>query len=101
MKKRHSTVLQNAWSQKNKHSHWKNNSGLKNPINSYEKTAQHRLTKCPRPKKNKHSHWKNNSGLKNPINSYGKNGTAPSYKMPEAKKTNTLIEKIILVLKTL
>ena len=37
MKKRHSTVLQNAWGQKNKHSHWKNNSGLKNPINSYEK----------------------------------------------------------------
>ena len=30
-----------------------------------------------------------------------KNGTAPSYKMLEAKKTNTLIEKTILVLKTL
>ena len=29
----------------------KNNSGVKNSINSYEKTAQHRLTKCPRPKK--------------------------------------------------
>ena len=66
MKKRHSTVLQNAWSQKNQHSHCKNNSGLKNPINSYEKNA-----------------------------------TAPSYKMPEAKKTNTLIEKTILALKTL
>ena len=51
MKKRNSTVLQNAWSQKNKHSHWKNNSGFKNPINSYEKTAQHRLTKCLEPKK--------------------------------------------------
>ena len=51
MKKRHSTVLQNAWSQKNKHVHWKNNSGLKNPINSYEKTAQHRLTKCLKLKK--------------------------------------------------
>ena len=51
MKKRHSTVLQNARGQKNKHSHWKNNSGLKNLINSYEKKAQHRLTKCPRPKK--------------------------------------------------
>ena len=51
MKKRYSTVLQNAWSQKNKHFHWKNNSGLKNPINSYEKTAQHLLTKCLRPKK--------------------------------------------------
>ena len=51
MKKRHITVLQNAWSQKNKHSHWKNNSGLKNSINSYEKAAQHRLTKCLRQKK--------------------------------------------------
>ena len=52
MKKRHSTVLQNAWNQKkSKHSHWKNISGLKNPINSYEKTAQHRLTKCLQPKK--------------------------------------------------
>ena len=37
--------------QKNKHSHWKNNSGLKNTINSYEKTAQLRLTKCLKPKK--------------------------------------------------
>ena len=51
MKKRHSTVLQNAWGQKNKHSHWKNNSGLKNLIYSNEKTAQHRLTKCLKPKK--------------------------------------------------
>ena len=51
MKKRYSTVLQNAWSQKNKHSHWKNNSGLKSIINSYEKTEQHRLTKCLKPKK--------------------------------------------------
>ena len=51
MKKRHSTVLQNAWCQKNKHSHWKNNSGLKNHITSYEKTAQHRLTKCLKAKK--------------------------------------------------
>ncbi len=25
MKKRHSTVLQNAWRKKNKHSHWKIN----------------------------------------------------------------------------
>ena len=64
MKKRHSAVLQNAWGKKNKHSNWKNNSGLKNPINSYEKTAQHRLTKCLKPK-NKHCHWKNNSGPKN------------------------------------
>ena len=51
MKKRQSAVLQNAWSQKNKHSHWKNISGLKNTIISYEKTAPHRLTKCLKPKK--------------------------------------------------
>ena len=50
MKKRHSTVLQNAWGQKNKHSHLKNISGLKNTIISYEKTAQHRFTKCLKPK---------------------------------------------------
>ena len=66
MKRRHRTVLQNAWGQQNKHSHWKNNSGRK-------KTLQNHV----------------------------KNGTAPSYKMPETKKTNTLIEKTILVLKTL
>ena len=100
MKKRHSTVLQNAWSPKKQTLSLKNNSGLKNHINSYEKTAQHRLAKCLKPKKQtlslkkqfwswKHYHFK------------WKNGTAPSYKMPEAKKTNTLIEKTILVLKTL
>ena len=50
MKKRHSTVLQNAWGQKNKHSHWKT-IRLKNTIISNEKTAQHRLTKCLKPKK--------------------------------------------------
>ena len=51
MKKRHGTALQTAWSQKNKHCHWKNNSGLKGPIDSYEKTVQHRFTKCMKPKK--------------------------------------------------
>ena len=51
MKKRHRTVLQNAWSKKNKHSHWKNNSGFKNTQNPYEKTVQHRFTKCLKPKK--------------------------------------------------
>ena len=51
MKKRHSTALQTAWSKKNKHSHWKNNAGLKNLLNSNEKTAQPRLTKCLKPKK--------------------------------------------------
>ena len=101
MKKRNSTVLQNASSQKNKHSHWKNNSGLKNPINSYEKTAQHRLTKCLKAKKNKHFHWKNNSGLKNHINPYEKTAQYRLTKCLKPKKTNTLIEKTILALKTL
>ena len=100
MKKRHSTVLQNARGQKNKHSHWKNSSGLKNPINSYEKTAQHRLTKCPRPKKQTLS-LKKYFWSEKLYKFIWKNGTAPSYKMPEAKKTNTLIEKTVLVLKTL
>ena len=51
MKKRHSTVLQNAWSQKNKHSHWENNSGLKKPINSYEKNGTAPSYKMPEAKK--------------------------------------------------
>ena len=100
MKKRHSTVLQNARSQKNKHSHWKNNSGLKNPINSYEKTAQHRLTKCLKPKQQTLS-LKTQFWSQKHYKFIWKNGTAPSYKMPEAKKTNTPIEKTILVLNTL
>ena len=89
-KKGHRTVFQNPWSQKNKHSHWKNNSVSKNLINSYEKRPQNRFPKCLKPKKttlslknrilqihmkkghrtvfqnawsqkSKHSHWKNNS----------------------------------------
>ena len=51
MKKRHSTVLQNARGQKNKHSHWKNNSGLKNHINSYEKNGTAPSYKMPEAKK--------------------------------------------------
>ena len=51
MKKRDSAVLQNACGQENKHLHWKDNSGLKNTIISYEKTAQHRVAKCVKPKK--------------------------------------------------
>ena len=92
MKKRHSPVLQNAWNQKNKHFHRKNTSGLKNPINSYEKTARHRLTKCLKPKKQTLS-LKKHFWRKKQYKFIGKNGTAPSYKMREAKKTITLIEK--------
>ena len=99
MKKSQSAVLQNAWNQKNKHCHWKNNSGLENPINSYEKTAQHRLTKSLKPKKQILS-LKNNSGLKNPINSYEKTAQHRLTKYLKPKK-HTLIEKTILALKTL
>ena len=51
MKKRHSAVLQNAWSQKNKHSHWKNTSGLKNTFISYEKYGTAPSYKMPEAKK--------------------------------------------------
>ena len=85
---------------KNKHFHWKNNSGHKNRINSYEKTAQHRLTKCLKPKKNTLIE-KNNSGLKNTINSYEKTAQHRLTKCLKPKKTNTFIEKTILALKTL
>ena len=63
VEKRYSTVLQNAWSQKNKHSNWKNNSGLKNTINSYENNGTAPSYKMPEAKKNNHFHWKNNSCL--------------------------------------
>ena len=92
MKIRHSAVLQNARGQKNKHSHWKNNSGLKNPINSYEKKAQHRLTKCPRPKKQTLSLKKQFWSEKH-YKFIWKNGTAPSYKMSEAKKQTLSLKK--------
>ena len=50
MKKLQSAVLQNAWNQKNKHFHWKNTSGLKNPINSYEKNGTAPSYKMPEAK---------------------------------------------------
>ena len=73
---------------------------FKNPINSYEKTAQHRLTKCVNPKKQSLS-LKNNSGFKNPINSYEKTAQHRLTKCLKPKKTITLIEKTIPALKTL
>ena len=51
IKKVYRTVFQNAWSQKNKHSYWKNNSVSKKRINSYEKGPPNRLPKCLKPKK--------------------------------------------------
>ena len=95
IKKVYRTVFQNAWSQKNKHSYWKNNSVSKKRINSYEKGPPNRLPKCLKPKKTTLSLKKQFCSKKN-INSYEKKATEPSSKMPEAKKTNTFIEKTIL-----
>ena len=72
MKKRHNTVLQNAWSQKNKHSHWKNNSGLKTLKKNHMKKRHSTVLQNAWGQKNKHSHWKNISGLKNIIISHEK-----------------------------
>ena len=51
MKKRHSTVLQNAWSQKNKHSHWKIILVLKTIKNSHEINGTAPSYKMPEAKK--------------------------------------------------
>ena len=100
MKKRHSTVLQNAWNQKNKHFHWKNNSGLKNPINSHEKTALHRLTKCLKPKTKNTVIEKTILALKTlKIHMTKRHSTV--LQNAWSQKTNTFIEKAILALKTL
>ena len=88
MKKCHRTVFQNAWSQKNKHSHWKNNSASKKLTNSYEKIAQKRLLKCLKPKKPTLS-LKKQFCFKKACKLIWKKATEPSSKMPEAKKTNT------------
>ena len=100
MKKGHRTVFQNAWSQKNKHSHWKNKSVSKKLANSYEKGAQNRLPKCLKPKRPTLS-LKNQFCFKKAFKIIWKKGAEPSSKMPEAKKTNTLIEKTILLQKSL
>ena len=92
MKKGHRTVFQNAWSQKNQHSHWKNNSASKKLTNSYEKMAQKRLPKCLKQKKQALS-LKKQFCFKKACKLIWKKATEPSSKMPEAKKTNTLIEK--------
>ena len=51
MKKRHGTVLQNAWNQKTQHSHWKNNSGLKKPYKFICKIGTAPSYKIPEAKK--------------------------------------------------
>ena len=129
-KKMHKTVFQNAWSKKNKHSHWKNNVSKK-LVNSYEKRPQNRLPKCLNPKKTTLSLKKQfcfkKAYEKRPQNRFPKclkpkkptlslkkqfcfkkaykfiwkNTTEPLSKVPETKKTNTLVEKTILLQKTI
>ena len=100
MKKWHDTVLQNAWSQKNKHSHWKTILALKT-LQIHMKKRHSTVLQNAWSQKNKHSHWKNNSGLKDPINSLKKRHSTVKQNAWSQKKTYTLIEKTIRVLKTL
>ena len=71
MKKRPQNRLPKCLKQKNKHSHWKNNSVSKKRINSYEKRPQNRLPKCLKQKK-QHFHWKKHSVPKKLMKSYEK-----------------------------
>ena len=96
---RHRTVLQNAGSQKTKHSPWKYNSVWKKLINSYEKRPQNRLPKCLKQKKQTVS-LKKQFRSKTTYKFIWKKATEPSSKIPEAKKTNTVIEKTILFQKS-
>ena len=98
-KKGHRTVFQNMWSQKRQHSHWKNNSVSKKLTNSYEKSAQNRLPKCLKPKKQTLSLKK--QFFKKAYKLIWKNATEPLSKMPKTKKTNTLVEKTIVLQKSL
>ena len=100
MKKGHRTVFQNAWSQKNKHPHWKNNSVSKKLINSYEKRQQNRLPKCLKQKKQTLS-LKKQVCFKKTYKFIWKKATGPSSKMPEAKKQTVSLKKNILFQKKL
>ena len=100
MKKCHRTVFQNAWSQKNQHSHWKNNSVSKKLTTSYEKMTQDHFPKCLKPKKQTFS-LKKQFCFKKACKFIWKKDTEPSSKIPEAKKTNTLIGKRSLFQKSL
>ena len=101
MKKCHRAVFQNAWSQKNQHSHWKNNSVSKKAYKFIWKKATEPSSKMPEAKKTNSLIEKNNSVPKKLVNSYEKRPRNRSSKMPEAKKPNTLIEKTILFRKRL
>ena len=121
-KNAHSTVLQNAWSQKNKYSHWKTKLGTKKTMVFIEKRSwmtknlgRHWKSIRGPPKNSKSplktqwhvaktqsSLWKLISLVKRRINSNEKTPTAPSYKiykMPEAKKNQYSHWKTKLVTK--
>ena len=100
MKKRRSTVLQNAWSQKDNTFIEKNNSGLKNPINSYEKNGTAPSYKMPEAKTTNTVIEKTILALKT-LWIHMKKRHSTVLQNAWNKKTNTLIEKTILALKTL
>ena len=88
----HRTALQNAGSQKTKHSPWKYNSVWKKLINSYEK--RHRTVfQNAWSQKNQHFHWKKHSVPNKTYKSIWKKATEPSSKIPEAKKTTLSLKK--------
>ena len=92
MKKGHRKIFQNAWSQKNNHFHWKNNSASKKLTNSYGK--MHRTVfQNAWSQKNKHSHWKNNSVSKKLTTSYEKMTQDHFPKCLNPKKTTLSLKK--------
>ena len=92
MKKGHRTVFQNAWSQKDQHSHWKNKSASKKLINSYEK--RHRTVfQNAWSQKDQHSPWKNNSVSKKLKNSYEKRAQKRLPKCLKPKKPTLSLKK--------
>ena len=100
MKKRHSTVLQNAWSQKNEHFHWKSTSGLQNADKkSYEKTERHSAALqndwCH---KNQHLHCKNKCGHQNATNSHEIQieKTQPANPRPCQKLEKTIFKSFLI-----
>ena len=102
MKKGNRTVFQNAGSQKNKHSHWKNNSVSKKLTNSYEKMTQDRLPKCLKPKNHTLS-WnkKITSASKKLTSSYEKIAQNRFPKCLKPKKPTLSLKKTILFQKSL
>ena len=94
MKKRHSTVLQNAWSQKNKQNTLIEKTILVlKTLKIHMKKRHSTVLQNAWSQKNKHSHWKNNSGLKDPINSYEKTVQHRCTKRMKPKKQTLSLKK--------